>query len=127
MPGIVEIDMMDYTLIAGLLLYFLTIKIMANDSLRPLSAALIVTLGYFIVSTILQGIILSAYNAPLWQLFSWVPISTLVLQFSIALLSFFKIYNSDDSYGSWILWSIVGCLGIFIVAPHIATSVFAQF
>ena len=117
----------DYILVAGLALYFLTIKLMATTRLKPLTATLIVTLGYFTISTIVRGIILIAYDAPLWQLFSWVPLSTLLLQCVIGLIAFIKIYNSDDSYTSWFIWGTVGCLGIFIVAPYIATSLFAQF
>ena len=119
---------MDYTLIAGLALYFITVKAMASANLKPPNATLIVALGYFAVSTITKAIMLSGYDdAPLWQLVSWVPLSTLCLQLVIGFIAFKKLEDSDDSYGAWLFWGILGSVGIFFIAPFIATSVFGRF
>lgn len=118
----------DYTLLAGLALYFIVIKIAASTNLKPLISASIVVLSYFTLSTIVKAIILSGYgDAPMWQLFSWVPLSTLAIQFVIALVVFMKLDGIDDAYGYWVLWGTVGFIGIFFLAPFIAASLFASF
>lgn len=119
---------LDYTLIAGLALYFMTVKAMASTKLKPLSATLVVVFGYFSVSTITKAIVLGGYDgAPLWQLVSWVPLSTLCLQLILGLIVFKKLSDSDDSFGAWLFWGIFGSVIIFFVAPFIAASVFGRF
>lgn len=118
----------DYVLLAGLALYFLMIKVSASTNLRPIVASLIVVLGYFIFSTFIRGMILNAYDAPLWQLFGIAPLTTLIMQLAIAIFVFIKLdQESEESYGSWMLWGVVGCIGIFFVAPQIAAGVFGRF
>ena len=80
--------MPSYTLIAGLLLYFLVVNMSASLRIKPLTASLIVVLGYFGVSSFIRGIMLVAYDAPLWQLFGVVPLTTVALQGIIALFAF---------------------------------------
>ncbi|HCH33964.1 MAG: hypothetical protein UY35_C0019G0009 [Candidatus Saccharibacteria bacterium GW2011_GWC2_48_9] len=117
--------MPNYTLIAGLLLYFLVVNMSASLRIKPLTASLIVVLSYFAVSSFIQGIILIAYDAPLWQLFGVAPLATVALQGIIALFVFHKLDNSDDSYVAWLLWGMLGAVGIFYIAPAIGTNLFA--
>ncbi len=119
--------MVDYTFIAGIALYFLMIKVSASTRIRPITASLVVVLSYFSLHAFVQGIVLSAYNAPLWQLFGLVPLSTALLQLGVAFIVFYKLDQSNDSYGSWLAWGALGCIGIFFVAPIIATSLFIRF
>lgn len=116
--------MVNYSLIAGLLLYFLVVKMSASMRIKPLTASLIVVLGYFGLSSFIQGIILVAYDAPLGQLFGVVPLTTVALQFVVALLAFHKLDSSDDSYVAWLLWGTLGAVGIFYVAPAVSMSLF---
>lgn len=118
--------MIDYTTVAGLVLYFLVARAVSAGRFRPLTASLIVVGGVFALTTSTQAILLSAYDAPLWQLVGPVPISKAVLQFGVAYLSFIKL-SDDESYTGWILWSMIGCIGIFILAPLLATSLFVRF
>ena len=117
--------MISSSLVIGLLLYFLTVRFMASTHTKPLTASLFIVLTYFAITTFIQGIILVGYDAPLWQLFGFVPMTTLLLQFGFAYLAFYKMECSDDSYTSWLLWGSFGCLGIFIVAPFIVFNLFA--
>lgn len=117
--------MINSSLIIGLLLYFLTVKFMASTHVKPLTASLVVVLTYFAITTFIRGIILTGYDAPLWQLFGFVPIATLLLQFGFAYLAFYKMNYGDESYTSWLLWGAFGCLGIFIAAPFIVFNLFA--
>ena len=117
--------MPSYTLIAGLLLYFLVVNMSASLRIKPLTASLIVVLGYFGVSSFIRGIMLVAYDAPLWQLFGVVPLATVALQGVIALFVFRKLDDSDDSYVSWLLWGTLGAVGIFYIAPAVSMSLFA--
>lgn len=117
--------MFNSSLLIGLLLYFLTIKFMASTRVKPLTASLFIVLTYFAITTFIQGIILVGYDAPLWQLFGFVPITTLLLQFGFAYLAFYQMERSDDSYASWLLWGSFGCIGIFIAAPFIIFNLFA--
>lgn len=119
--------MINSTLLIGLLLYFLTIKFTASTHTKPLTASLFVVLTYFAISTFIRSIILTGYDAPLWQLFGFVPIATLVLQFCFAYLGFYKMNQNDHSYMSWLLWGVVGCFGIFIAAPFIVVNLFGPF
>jgi|GEM_PF-2487694 len=114
--------MIDYTLIAGLLLYFVVIKLTASTNIRPLTSSVIVVLGYFAIITGTKAIILSAYDAPLWQLFGIVPIATLILQFIVAFITFLKIDQDADSLSSPIIWGAFGCIGIFFIVPAIVSS-----
>lgn len=111
----------DYTLIVGVLLYFLAVKSLTT-SLKPLSASLIVVLGYFTLSTTVHGIILSSYNVSLWQLFGLVPLSILALQFIVAMFTFAKLKNSEDSYTSYLLLGAGGCVTVFFIVPYICTT-----
>lgn len=108
----------------GLLLYFLTVKLVATTRVKPLAASLLVVLTNFAITTFIQGIILLGYDTPLWQLFGLVPAATLLLQFGFAYLAFYKMEHNDDSYMSWLLWGAFGCLGIFIAAPFIVFNLF---
>lgn len=114
----------DYVLLAGLLLYFAVIKMSARYTLKPIYAALIVVVGYFTLSSFVQGILLSAYDAPLWQLITVVPITTLIAQFCVAFITFMGISRSEESYASWIAWSFLGGIAIFFVTPFIVTKLF---
>lgn len=114
-------------IIIGLLLYFLTIKFMASTHVKPLAASLIVVVTYFTISTFIQSIVLVGYNVPIWQLFGLLPMATLLLQFGFAYLAFYKMNQSDNSYMSWLLWGVFGCLGIFIAAPFIIVNLFSRF
>lgn len=114
--------MLDYTLIAGILLYLLAIRLASANVIKPVAASLVATLGYFAISTVIRGIILHAYKAPLWQLFGLIPIATLFLQIGIALLVFGKMDYREDSLDSWFAWAVAGCVGIFLVAPFVVTT-----
>lgn len=114
--------MIDYVLIAGLLLYFVVMKLTVYTNIRPLTSSLIVTLGYFVIITMTKIIMLSAYDAPLWQLFGIVPITTLILQFTIAFITFLKIDEDTDSFGSSIAWGALGCIGIFFIIPLVTNN-----
>jgi hypothetical protein len=45
----------------------------------------------------------------------------------VGFIAFKKLEDSDDSYGAWLFWGILGSVGIFFIAPFIATSVFGRF
>lgn len=116
--------MIDYSLIAGILLYFLVVKGVTSAGVRPLAASLITVLGYFALVSFIKWVILSAYGAPLGQLFGLVPLATLVVQFGVALLTFYML-DRADSYGALLIWGAVGCVGIFFIAPFVIASLLA--
>lgn len=115
----------DYVLTAGLLLYFAMIKISALYSLKSLYAAFIVTIGYFSLSSFVQGILLSAYDIPLWQLVDAPRIITLLAQFGVAFIAFTGISNSEESYTRWIAWSILGAAALFFITPFVVAKMLA--
>lgn len=119
----------DYTLIAGLLLYFLMVKLSVSSSVKPIAAALVSVLGYFIFSTIVDAIVYSSYrDLVLTQaLFGLIPIATVILQFAAALLVFTKLDRAEDSITSWFAWGVAGCALIFFIIPSITTSLLASF
>ena len=119
--------MISSTLLIGILIYFLAIKFTASTHIKPLTVSLFVVLTYFAITTFVKGIILVGYGAPLWQLFGFIPIITLVLQLGFAYLGFYKMDQSDHSYLSWLSWGVIGCFGIFIAAPFIAINILGRF
>ncbi len=115
-------------LIAGFFLYFLVIWIMARYRLKPIFATLIFIFCYFTISSIFSWIAMDARRSPLydpdWQwLFSTVPMVTIALQFFIAFFAFSKIYYCDNSSVRCTLWIVLGCLGVFFLAPFLAIKI----
>ncbi len=117
----------DYTLIAGILLYILAVRALAAGRIKATSAAIIVVGGYFGLSCIVKGIIFHGYNIPLWQLFTLPVIMAVLLQFVTTLLVFAKMqHDGDDSYGAWLGWGAFGFVMIFFAIPFIVHGVLGQ-
>ncbi|HEY0964983.1 MAG TPA: hypothetical protein VGE13_00705 [Candidatus Saccharimonadales bacterium] len=119
--------MLNYILIAGVLLYIFIMRVFAHGKLGIVSASAIVVLGNFTLSTLVASIMLSANDASLWQLFGLVPVATVILQFIVALGVFYKLQEHEESYSAWLLWGVVGCGGIFFLTPFVVRAMFAQF
>jgi xanthosine utilization system XapX-like protein len=119
----------DYTLIAGLLLYFLMVRLSVSSSVKPITATLVSILGYFIFSTIVDAIMYASYKdiALSEALFGLIPIVTVILQFVAALLVFTKLDRAEDFITSWFVWGIAGCVFIFFIIPSVTTSLLASF
>ncbi len=116
--------MLNYTLIAGILLYLLMVRVATNTKISYVAASLTVVLGYFAISTGVQLIMLSAYGAPLNQLLGLAPSITLVLQLAAALLTFYSLERNEETYIAWLAWGGAGAFLIFFAAPYIAGLLF---
>ncbi len=107
----------DYTLAAGILLYFIVIRMVVSTRLNVLAACLIVVLGYLGLGVVIDTIT-GGFDGAIAALAGLGSIVLVILQFIVALFSFYKMQENDESYSAWIGWGVAGCLGIFFVAPY---------
>jgi len=114
----------DYVLIAGILLYTLTVRVLGSTRIKTVTAASIVVGGYFLLSCVVKGISYHAYGISLWQLLSISSLTIVILQFIAALFIFAKMqHDGDDSYGTWFGWGVIGLIVIFFAIPMIISRI----
>lgn len=85
--------------------------------MHPLFSATIVVVLPFLLTKLLWYLYLVGFNLPLEQLFSWSDILLLPAQFIVATVVFYKL-RANDSLESWLLWGIVGLVGIYFAVPY---------
>lgn len=115
---------MNYTLLAGILLYFFMLRQLDESYLTPVKAAGVVIGGYVGLSLVLKAIWLLGYHAPLWQLLSPSLFITALLQFVMLVVIFDKAENTGDSYMAYIGWGGLGLAVVFFIVPLIAQNIF---
>ena len=108
-----------YILMAGLLLYFIAVRMVALSKMSAITASCLVVIGYFMLTTLVGVINYSAYDVPLSQLFGVAQFITVLIQFIIAFVVFSKIQVDDDSYTAPLIFGAMGCIGIFFVIPSV--------
>lgn len=108
-----------YVLIVGVLLYILMVRTVAEEKMSAFRAAIVFTLTYFAVHSIVLGIYYRSINVPLLpNILSVSVLVAAVLQFVIAGGVFYKI-ESDDSFVAYMIWGGAGLALVFFVVPEI--------
>ncbi len=110
-----------YSLIAGILLYFLAVKLVVSEQLSARGASLLAVAGSFVVWAIEQAILSAASDTSFVQLLSFALIVKIVLQFAVAYVIFYAIIRGGESYFAWVGWSLFGFILIFLVVPRIVS------
>lgn len=108
--------MLDYTLIANFVLYFVVLRLMANAAVRPVSGAAIVAIGGFVVGAIPQAIL----SGSVVTVFAWQSILTLILQLIVATVIFYKLLHYEDSLAAWFILGLAGAYVLIIAIPALA-------
>lgn len=113
----------NYTLLAGILLYFLILRQLDASYMNPIKAAAIVVGGYVGLSLVIKTIWLLGYHASLWQLVSLSLFVTALAQFVVLVFIFDKAEDTGDSYMAYIGWGGLGLAIAFFVVPAVTQSV----
>lgn len=113
----------DYVFIAGIIFYFVVARAVAQQTIGFIAASVAFVFSYFLLTTIVGAINLLAYSAPISQLFGFVPIVTVIAQFLVILMCFYKMQANDEAYVEQLIWGAAGCIGMFFVIPYAVKSV----
>ncbi len=111
--------MLDYSLIAGILLYFLMVQLLAKGIIKPVAAGVLVTVGSFGFSWLLRAMNYHAYKIPLSQLLNLLDIIAVVLTLIITIVTFSKMIENEKSYTAWLFYGTAGAVGAFYITPSI--------
>lgn len=112
----------NYTLIASVMLFFVTANSFESRSMSIRFASLIVTIIPFTFSETLRYIVLRAYHAPLGQLISVSIVTILALQIMTAFGVFYKLRTAEETYVDWYAWMIGGMVVLYFVIPFAVHS-----
>lgn len=111
--------MIDYTLIASFVLYFVVLRLIANSLVGPIAGAAIISIGSFVISAIPQAILSSSVVA----VFGWQSILTMILQFIIATVIFSKLRQYEDSLATWFILGLAGAIILLVATPTLVMYV----
>lgn len=113
---------MDYTLIASMAIYVLTIRAVANNKLTPAQASLLSVGSMFILTTIVYAILISSIASP-WQALTLSRLATLVIQLLAAYFIFHKLNDVDEEYTTYIAWGGLGWAFVFLLVPFMVSQI----
>lgn len=111
--------MFNYSLVAGVLLYFLMVQLLAKGIIKPVAAGVLVTVGSVGFSWLLRALTYHAYKIPLSQLLTLLDIVAAVLTLVITIIVFSKMVENEESYTAWLLYGAAGAIGAFYIMPSI--------
>jgi hypothetical protein len=106
-------------LIASFLLYYLVATRAESMGINTFFASLFVTVPPFLLALFIRYMLWSTPNAPEFDLVTPGQLATLGAQFVVALGIFYKLDKSSDSYPTWLGWTAVGGLVLFVAIPRI--------
>lgn len=119
--------MINYTLIAGLILYGLMAKLLMSESIKPLAASIVTVVGYSLLTLGIQAILFMGHDVSLFGPINLLIIVTGILQFAVAYLAFSKLSSNDTAYEFLFIWLVGGFIGIFYLVPLLVSGLLARF
>lgn len=108
----------DYALIVGILLYVVIVRAFDSRNLSISFASIAVVAVPFIFSMIMRYIMLTSHHVPLSQLVTPADFIIVLVQLFVAFGVFYKLLQNEESIVGWALWTMMGCIGIYFVAPY---------
>lgn len=119
--------MIDYTLMAGILLYIVALRWLASGFVGPVAASAIVTIGSFGFSWIIRAISFAIYGSSFWQLLGPADILAAIFTFALLVVVFREIHKRDDSYTAYAVLGIGSAVAVFYVLPALLRALFSLF
>lgn len=119
--------MIDYILIAGILLYFVAIRWLSKGLFGPVAASVLVTVGLFGLTWTIRAINMSIYGTTFLQTFGLEDVLSAALTFTLLVFVFRKIQRHDNSYTTYIVLGISGAVGAFYILPVLLRLLFSPF
>lgn len=105
--------MVDYQLIADVLIYVGVVQLFSRFALRVVTASMLSIGGIFVLNFVLRVVIAGLALT----VGSFIVTA---LQFAAALGVFYKLRENDDSIGAYFGWAVVGLAVILFVIPMAA-------
>lgn len=97
----------------------LVLRASSNHDINPVVSAGIVVVPPFLISKIIFYVYIKGYDLPPQQLISASDAAVVVTQMVVATSVFYQLQQNDNSIGNWLLWSVLGFLGIYLIAPYL--------
>lgn len=123
--------MINYTLVAGIILYVLILRRLESPSVTYVKGATIFMALYMCLQVIVSYLFLSslgiAFSVIMVSVFSLEFICVVLLQYGVALVTFYKVDGTGDDYMAYVLWGGLGLAGIFFIVPAIIHPVVQTF
>lgn len=114
--------MINYVGLAIFVLYFMVLRMMAGGKIEPVSGALVVVVGGFVIAAVPRAIILGSVSAAV----GWIDIVTMLAQLVLALVVFRKLQDYEESLTAWIVLGLAGAYLILVAAPSLVRFLLIQ-
>ena len=115
-----------YTALVPIILYVAIVQGAQRYGWKPASSSLAVVIGTQLFDLIMRAILASRY-ANETVLVSPVTVVLALLQFIFAYAVFRLLQHYEESYVAWIVWTMVGLVAVFAIAPMIADRLVGLF
>lgn len=105
--------------IISLFLFFIVARASTRLELGTVFPSVIVVGVPFVVTITIKSILYGNSGLPVENIISWSSVLLVVLQFVVALITFKRLQNADDSIAEWLLWTAGGALVVVFFLPNI--------